>query len=545
MTFKGIDIEWVLNIMMANIIDFLNNHTFFTLLLIISLGYILGQISFKGFSLESSGILLVALLAGHLGVNVDPIFKIFGLALFIYAIGLQAGPRFFSFFKKEGMVLNLVAMGIVSIGALVTMGFILILGIDKATAIGIFAGALTSTPGLAAAQESTASSLTSIGYGVAYPIGVLLVIFYIKLLPRLLRSDPHKEAEQEKRALKTAPIMSWVIMIKNPSVFGKKLHEVKLPAATGAIISRLMRDNSIQIPQKNTILKEHDLVKVVGTQKALITAEIMLGQRTKDPIPGGMIEVQRFIITNKKLVGKTVAEINMTAAYNANITRIRRHGIDLPATSNQRLEWGDRVMVVGEKEIMEKLTEKFGNNIKHASAGNIFSIILGISIGMLIGMIPFSIGRVIQFQMGITGGILLSALILSNRPKLGFMIWRAPMSIVNFIREMGLVLFLAAVGTASGRSLFTVIRTQGFTLLLMSIVISLVPLVIITWIAHRRLKIRLLPLSGILTGGMTSTPGLAVASSLADSPSPMIMYASVYPIAMVSMIVWSKILAVL
>ncbi len=526
-------------------IDFLNNHVFLTLLLIISLGYILGQIRFKGFSLDSSGILFVALLAGHLGVNINPIFKTFGLALFIYAIGLQAGPRFFSFFKKKGLVISLVACGIVSIGALTTLACIWLLGVDKATAIGIFAGALTSTPGLAAAEEFTASSLTSIGYGIAYPVGVLLIIFYIKLLPRLLKSDPHLEARNEKRDAKTDPVFSWLIKVKNQSVFGKKLYEIKLPTVTGAIISRLMRDNSFQIPHKDTDLREGDLVKVVGTRNALKIAEMMLGEKTEDDLPEGSIEVQRFIISNKKLVGKTVAEIALKAGYNVNITRIMRNGIDLPATFNQRIEWGARVTVVGEKGIMDGLTEKFGNNIKQASAGNIFSIILGISIGMLIGMIPFSIGRVIQFQMGITGGILLSALILSNRPKLGFMIWRAPMAIVNFSREMGLVLFLATVGTASGSSLFMVIRTQGLTLLLMSVIIALIPMVIVTYIVSRQLKIKLLPLSGILTGGMTSTPGLAAASSLADSSSPVMMYASVYPIAMVTMIVWAKILAVL
>lgn len=523
----------------------LNQQPLLAMLLIISAGYFIGRITIKGFSLDSSAILFVALFAGHTGIVLPGMFRTFGLALFIYAIGLQAGPSLSRLFRKDGMRMNFLALVIVASGALTAFLSAKITGISPEIAGGIFTGALTSTPGLAAAQEATSSPMTSIGYGVAYPFGVILVILFIKLLPRLLRIDPIREAEDEAHSQAGDPLQTRQIEVTNPSLNGKTLAGIDFQAVTGAIISRMLRNGQVAIPHGQTTLQLGDVVRLVGTAKALDTAELLLGRTTAVEIPAGDIEMNRFIVTNRKIVARRIADINLAARYNATVTRIHRNGIDLPGSAGQKIEWGDRLTVVGEKTIMPSLKELFGNDIKQVHAGDIYSIILGIAFGILLGMIPISIGKVIHFKMGISGGILLSGLLLGNRSKTGFILWRAPAAIINFVRETGLVLFLSVVGCESGKTIFEVLSRQGFSLIAVTVLVALVPMALTTFIARRFLRMKLLTLSGLLTGGMTSTPGLAVATSLADSSSPMIVYASVYPIAMIGMIILVRLLILL
>lgn len=523
-------------------IPLLNQEPLLALLAIISVGYLVGRISVKGFSLDSSAILFVALLAGHLGIALPGLFKTFGLALFIYAIGLQAGPSFFHMFRKDGLIMNSMALVIVGSGALTAFLAAKLTGLDLALASGIFTGALTSTPGLAAAQELSSSAMPSIGYGVAYPFGVVLVILFMKLLPRLLKIDPGLEASAEAQAQARDPLQVSQIEVTNPALTGKSLAQIGFHTVTGTIISRLLHAGSVSIPRGQTILQTGDIVRVVGTPKALDTAEMLLGKRSSLEIPGGDIELNHFIVTNKRLVGQRIADINLASRYSANITRIHRNDIELPGQAHQKIEWGDRLTVVGEKEIMPLLKEFFGDDIKQAHAGDVYSIILGIAFGILLGMIPVSIGKVINFKMGISGGILLSGLILGNRCKTGFILWRAPAAIINLVREMGLVVFLAVVGCESGQTLFEVLGRQGISLISVTVLTALMPLLLTTFICHRFLKMKLLQLAGLLAGGMTSTPGFGVATSFSDSPTPMMIYASIYPIAMIGKIVLARIL---
>lgn len=523
----------------------LNSQPLLALLLIISLGYVIGRITVKGFSLDSSAILFVALLAGHLGIILPELFKTLGLALFIYAIGLQAGPSFFRLFRRDGMKMNLLAIAIVAVGALATFLAARLLKLDAALASGIFTGALTSTPGLAAAQEATGSSLTSIGYGVAYPFGVVLVILFIKLLPRLLRVDPRQEARCEEQANVGEALLTQQVEVTNPALDGKTLAKIDFQAVSGATISRLLRDGRVTIPHGSTPLRVNDIVRVVGTARALGTAELLLGRRSAVDFPAADVTVGQFVATNQRLVGQSIAAIDLAARHNATVTRIHRNDIELPARAQQKLEWGDRVTVVGERAAMPALRELFGDDLKQVHAGNIYAIILGIAFGILLGMIPVSIGRVIHFKMGLSGGVLLAGLILGNRSRTGFIVWRAPAAIVNFLRETGLVFFLAVVGCESGRQLLEVLGRHGIGLILATVLVALAPMALVTLIAHRLLGIGLLPLAGLLAGGMTSTPGLGTAASFSDSPTPMMIYASVYPIAMIGMILFVRLLALM
>ncbi len=523
---------------MSEVITFLGKQQVFTLFLIISIGYLIGRINIKGFSLESSAILFVAILAGHFGLKVPSHFKTIGLLFFIYSIGLQAGPKFLTFFKKDGLLLNMLAFSIVTIGAITTAITILFFHIKPETAIGLFAGALTSTPGLAAAQEATNSGLTSVGYGIAYPFGVIGVILFVKILPKIL--GKYQPAKNQKEG---NPILFQHNEVKNPAIFGKTLRELKFRTVTGCVISRIMRGNNIFIPKPETRLLENDIVRVVGTKENLENATNILGAISDKKIPQENLTVKKFVITNKEIIGKTVKEIALNSYFNATLTRIRRSGLEFPAMLEHKLEWGDRVTVVGEKEVMPALKNYFGDDLKALEEGSIYSVILGMVVGILIGMVPVSIGHTFSIKMGMTGGILLSGLVLSNLGKTGPIIWRAPGPIINFVRELGLVFFLAVVGVKAGETFASTIQSNGIILLLGGALITLIPMVTFLIINKLFLKIDYLRFSGIITGGMTSTPGLAAATSLSDSNLPMISYATVYPIAMISMVIWAKILA--
>lgn len=528
-------------------ITLLNSQPLLLVAGLIALGYAVGQIKIKGFALESSAILFAALIAGHYGLQIPDLFRNLGLAFFIYSIGLQAGPRFSAFFKKEGLALNLMAFLIVAFGALLTMIGVWLFGFGKEISIGIFTGALTSTPGLAAAVEASGSGQSSIGYGIAYPMGVIGVMIFIKFLPMMMRVKVKDVEQQEQEALKQdqLPVVSRHIEVTNPNVCGKTLKMINLSSMAGVVISRLARGSGVEIPNGASVLQKNDILRVVGAEDKIPGAVMILGELSDQEIPAGNLDLGRFAITNRKLLGKRIQEIGPMIKYSANITRVGRSGMDLPVNPAMKLEWGDRVSVVAEKQDMEQLKEFFGDDIKKAEEGNVFSIIAGIALGILIGMIPFAIGKVISFNLGVTGGVLLSAIFLSNRGHFGPIVWRVPYNIINFIRELGLVLFLCSVGADAGKTFISVIRQNGITLFIFGAFITLLPMFFILFFAVRKYQSSILHLFGLIPGGMTSTPGFAAATALTASETPAAIYAAVYPVAMLSMIIFSKIMAAL
>ncbi len=524
---------------------FLVNNPFLSLLLIISIGYLVGNIKLKGVSLGSSAILFVGLYAGSIGVEFPKILKILGLAFFIYSIGIQAGAKLRGFFKKETLVLNLIAFMIVAVGAVLSILGVVILGYKPALSIGIFAGALTSTPGLAAAEEATGSSLASVGYSIAYPFGVIGVIIFIKII-QMLYSTAIKDEENKEKELSEAQktnLTSREIKVTNPGVCGKSLMELKIPESFSCIISRLMRDEKEIIPSKNTILKKGDIVRVVGREEDIERVAIFLGEFSKEKIQERLLTVMNFIVTNKEIVGKTIRELKLKCSFNANITRVKRSGIDIPALASLRLEWGDRVTVVGEKASFEHFKKLFGDDVRKVDEANVFSIILGLAIGILVGALPVSFGHFLSFKLGITGGVLISGLLFSNIKKIGPILFIAPSNIVNFIRELGLVFFLSAVGVSSGKIFGTIIKTKGTGIILWGACTTIIPMVIAFFVSRYIFKVEILKLLGLIPAGMTSTPGFGAAQSSTESETPSIVYATVYPFAMLSMIVWAKILA--
>lgn len=531
---------------MDSLILYLQQHQIVLLLLIISLGFLFGRIRLFGFSLEASGILFIAMLFGHFGFTLNSDFQMLGLLLFIYAIGLQAGPSFLNMTKKHGKQLYFLVFLLISISALLTLGLAWFWQIDNSLAIGLFAGAMTSTPGLAAAQEATHSALTSTGYGVAYPFGVIGVILFVKLLPYMFRVNiaQEEQAFRESQQQGDTKVVSKFILITNKELDGKTLHELNFSDSIGAVVSRIMCEGKVIVPGGETVLHVGDIVRLIGSAAKLQSAIPYLGKITDEQnFETSHFESRRFVVTNKNIIDKTVAELNLSAVYQANITRIRRGGMEFIGEAHHRLQWGDRVRVAGEAAHMEELKQLFGDEMKKLETGDIFSILTGILLGIVFGLIPFSIGKIISFNFGLTGGVLLAGLVLSNRGKIGPVIWQVPVPIINFMRDFGLTLFLAVVGVKSGAHVLEIIQIQGLKLLFAGALLTLLPMAIVALIARMKYKMLLIELFGLLSGGMTSTPGLAVSTGMTTVQRPLVIYATVYPFAMILMMVWTKVLA--
>jgi len=527
---------------------------YFVLFLVIGLGIAVGKINIKGIKFELSAVIFVALLFGYLydfyniDFSIPPIIQDVGLVLFIYTIGMQAGPSFFSAFKEQGIKLLALAAVIVVTGGALAALFSLAYGVDMRMAIGLFTGALTSTPGLAAAIEATHSPMASIGYGIAYPFGVLGVILFIKISPKLFRVNLKKEEEAFKaQSLSNIPaITNQTFVVTNENIDGKSLAELNVRFMTKANISRIQRKNGdLVVPAPDVRLYQGDLLKAVGSEDALKRVEVLIGKTTEKIIPqSGNLQIKWFVISNEHVVNKSLAELNLIGNYHATITRIRRSGIDLTPRPSTQLRYGDKVLVSVYKGNVPQLTSLLGDSIKHISETSFLPVAFGIVLGILVGAIVIPLGS-LHFKLGLTGGVLLSSLYLSWKGKTGPVVWNLSGPANQLLRQMGLLLFLTPVGIRAGEQLTTAIAAHGFSLFGYGVLLTLIPMIIATVVGRFVLKINFLTLMGALTGGMTSTPGLSAAESMTETEAPQLAYAAVYPFSLVLVIIAAEIMAVL
>ena len=521
--------------------------SYFALFLIIALGFILGRIQIKGLSLDVSAVIFIALLFGHYGVVIPKDLGNFGLVLFIFTIGIQAGPGFFDSFRSKGKTLILLTLLIVGSACLTGVALKYTIGIDTPDLVGLIAGALTSTPGLAVAIDSTHSSAASIAYGIAYPFGVIGVILFIKLLPKLLRKDLAVEAKilESQRKGKHPPLRTATLRVTNAPIFGKTLAQLQLRAMTGAVVSRIKHGEKTIIPQAATVLQEGDLLKAVGNDQSLKQLALLIGETITNDLPfGSTQELQSLLVTNKNIINKTLGYLNLQRTFNCTVTRVRRSGIDLSPEPDLQLKFGDKLMVAGEKEDLKEVSQLFGNDEKKLSDTDFFPIATGIVLGVLVGKLNISFSDSFSFSPGLTGGILIVALVLSAIGKTGPIVWSMSGSANQLLRQIGLLLFLAEVGTSAGVNLVSTFQESGWTLFGVGMAITLIPMLVAALFGILVFKIPVLDLLGTLAGGMTSTPGLAAADSMSDSSAPSIAYATVYPIAMVLLILFIQFIAI-
>lgn len=514
---------------------------YFMLFFIIALGFLIGNIKIKGISLDVSAVLFVALFLGYLGFKLPHEFQTLGLILFMYTVGMQAAPGFFESFKKHGRQLFLVSLILISSATIIAVLIKYFSGLDKNMVVGLFTGALTSTPGLAAAIDSTNSPLTSIGYGIAYPFGVIGVIVFVKLLPKILKTDiKTAESDVEKQILENHPeIYPRTFILQNPNASGKTIGELKIRRITGAVISRVAHNNNIFTPSPSTVLYLGDKLHMVGPKKALQNVESIIGPAIDEELPlSNKYQVQWLLVTNKEVFGKTLRQINLSRIYSATVTRVRRSGIDLTPDPGLQLQMGDKIVVACSIENMKHVAVLFGNNDKKLSDTDFFPIAVGILLGILLGKLSISFGASFNLSIGLTGGVLFAALILGRIGRTGPLVWSMSGAATNLLKQLGLLFFLATVGTEAGSTIVDTFSNYGFSLFIWGAVITVLPMIITVFICNYIFKMNILNVLGALTGGMTSTPGLAAVESMTASEAPKIAYATIYPIAMVLLIIF-------
>jgi putative transport protein len=524
------------------------NQGYFVLFLIISLGIIIGNLKIGKFSLDLSAVILVALVLGHYGYVVPIEFQTIGLLFFIFTIGIQAGPGFFDSFSRGGSKLLLICLILLASAAGLTKIFSYIFDIDKALAVGIFNGALTSTPGLAAAIEATGSANASIGYGIAYSFGVIGVIVCLNLFNTLFKVNIAKEEEKYKNQIaeEFPDITNRNYIVENKNIDGKTLGELKLGSMAHAIVSRVKHLGEASTPNKNTRLFLGDIVKIVGTESALEKAGIIIGSLSTEEIPlEESHKVNWILVTNKKVINKSLGSLNLIKNYNATLTRIRRSSIDITPTADSRLRFGDKVLVACDSENMKNVMKLLGNEEKRLSESNFLPISLGIIIGVIVGSISIPVFGYFDFSLGMTGGVLTTALLLSKIGKTGNIIWSMSGGGNQLLRKLGMLMFLATVGTHAGSQIAETWALYGWTVVPIGIAITIIPMFIAVLVGHYILKLNFLVLLGVIAGGMTSTPGLGVIDNKTSCEASSVAYATVYPMALVLMIIFSKILAVI
>lgn len=518
--------------------------TIFALFVIIAIGFIVGRINIKGINLDVSAVIFVALFFGHIGVQIPDSLGNFGMVLFIFSIGIQAGPGFFATFKSKGKTMAVLALVLVFTAALTALGAGLFFDFTPAQAAGLLTGALTSTPGLATAKE-VAGDTAAISYSIAYPFGVIGVILFVKLLPKILKLDIKKE-EKKLKELDRAQypkVEASAFTVTNSHNTGIALKNLAIRTLTGAIISRVIRGDRSFIPHANDTLEIGDKVKAVGSEESLVKLTEMLGERITGDLPfQDNIVLSTALVTNKPIVGKPLISLNLQQNFGCTVTRIRRSGLDLAPDPMLKLQFGDKLSIVGNKEHMKEVFSLVGNQRSQISDTDFFPIALGIVIGVIVGNISISFDS-FSFNFGLTGGVLLTALLLSSIGKTGSVIWSMSPSANNLLRSLGLLLFLANVGCSAGATLVDTFMNSGWSMFIAGIFITLVPMIVATIVARVCFKLNLIELLGVLTGGMTSTPGLAAADSMCSGSAAAVAYATVYPVAMVFLIILTQVIS--
>ncbi len=526
--------------------DFLTDDNFL-IFVIIALGFILGRINIKGVSLGVSAVMFVALVFGHYGLKVPGTIQTIGLVLFLYTIGIQAGPGFFASFKKDGRRLALLAAGVMFTGGLLTWLLIKLFGVDSNIAVGLFSGAMSSTPGLAAAIDITGSPMASIGYTISYPFGVIGVIVFVRLLPKILKKDiATAEAEyQKEEAMEHPAIIQKHFVVENENVDGRKIRDLNIRQMTGAMISRIKHEGKPATVQADTVMHPGDIIRAIGTAEALEKIEQFLGPETQEEIKLQKNHaVRSLLVTNKEVVNRTIPELNMLVAYNAVITRIRRAGIDIVPDSKVKLQMGDKIIVSAKTADMPSIVRIFGNSNQDLSDTDFLPIAIGVVLGYVLGNISVSLGDY-AFSLGLTGGVLLIGLLLGRTGKTGPFVWTLSGAATQLLRQLGLIFFLVSVGANAGNHIVESFQQYGIELFLYGVTITLLPLILIVLVDRFWLKMNILSFLGALAGAVTSTPALAAVDPMTRTNAPHVAYATIYPIAMVLLIITVKILCVL
>ncbi len=522
---------------------------------VIATGIYLGKKKIGGISLGVTFVLFVGILMGHFGYVVNPevlkFIREFGLILFIFAIGLQVGPAFFSSFKEGGIRLNLLAVLIVvlNVGLAITIFFLNRDATSIPAIVGVMSGAVTNTPGLAAAQQAAAGNpaaadTMAMGYAAAYPLGVCGIIIAILLIKKIFKIDIKteiKQLEDESVAAQQAP-SKLTFEVTNRLVNGLTLVQLHDVIHCDFVVSRLMNAyNEVIIPTSQTVIHVGDKLKVIMSPQDEQAFRAVLGPEVDmewEENPHQVVS-RRILLTQPKYNGVSLGQLRLHTAYQLNATRVNRGGVDLLASAGLRLQMGDRITVVGALNDIERLADKLGNSMRRLNEPNLITVFIGILLGIILGSIDLGFGM----KLGLAGGPLVVAIILSRFGYKAKLITYTSSSASMLMRELGICLFLASVGIAAGqRFAETVFNLTGMWWVIWGFIITLVPLLAVGIIARKVYRINFLHICGLLSGSYTDPPALAYAGSSTSSDAPAVAYSTVYPLTMFMRVVAAQLL---
>ncbi|MBL8056764.1 MAG: hypothetical protein JNK29_08700 [Anaerolineales bacterium] len=543
-------------------VTLLLNNPLLLLFLVVAIGYPLGRIKVAGSSLGLAAVLFVGLAFGalHPDMKLPELIYQLGLVLFVYTIGLSSGRGFFASFRRKGLRDNALGLGVLLLAAGLTVALAVGLGLKNTYAAGLFAGALTNTPALAGVLDNLKNSVPQavrdatlaepvIAYSLAYPMGVVGMLLAIALVQRLWRVDYSAEAKHAQLpGAIDSRLQARTVRVTHAAATGRPLHELVRVHGWRVVFSRVKRGATLAIVTGQTQLEPDDLVTIVGAPEEIEHVTAALGETAQEhlELDRSELDYRRIFVSSSKVAGRRLRDLNLPQQYGALVTRVRRGDLDLLPDADTVLELGDRVRVLTRREQIEAITKFFGDSYRAVSEVDILSFSLGLALGLLLGLIPLPLPGGVELKLGLAGGPLIVALVLGTLERTGPFVWSVPYSANLTLRQIGLVLFLAGVGTRAGYAFFgTLLQGSGLALFLAGVVITLVAAFSLLWIGHRLLKIPMGLLTGMLAGVQTQPAVLGFAVEQARNDLPNIGYATVYPMATIAKIILAQIILAL
>ncbi|OSL44152.1 putative transport protein YidE [Escherichia coli H605] len=538
------------------------------LALVAVVGLFIGNVKFRGIGLGIGGVLFGGIIVGHfvsqagmtLSSDMLHVIQEFGLILFVYTIGIQVGPGFFASLRVSGLRLNLFAVLIVIIGGLVTAILHKLFDIPLPVVLGIFSGAVTNTPALGAGQQILRDLGTpmemvdqmGMSYAMAYPFGICGILFTMWMLRVIFRVNVETEAQQHEstRTNGGALIRTINIRVENPNLHNLAIKDVPILNGDKVICSRLKREETLKVPSPDTIIQLGDLLHLVGQPADLHNAQLVIGQEVDTSLStkGTDLRVERVVVTNENVLGKRIRDLHFKERYDVVISRLNRAGVELVASGDISLQFGDILNLVGRPSAIDAVANVLGNAQQKLQQVQMLPVFIGIGLGVLLGSIPvFVPGFPAALKLGLAGGPLIMALILGRIGSIGKLYWFMPPSANLALRELGIVLFLSVVGLKSGGNFVdTLVNGEGLSWIGYGALITAVPLITVGILARMLAKMNYLSMCGMLAGSMTDPPALAFANNLhPTSGAAALSYATVYPLVMFLRIITPQLLAVL
>ena len=520
--------------------------------LVSALGLYLGRIKIFGISLGITFVFFAGILAGHLGivVNKDMLYfaQSFGLILFVYALGLQVGPGFFSSLKKGGVAMNMMGLGVILLGLIMTVGLHWVTGVSLSNMVGLLCGAVTNTPALGAAQQAllqidpaNTKGVTdmALACAVAYPLGAVGVILAIIILRALFADKKQKDLKEQRDT--TTYVAEF--HVSNPAIYEKSIKDVMKLTDKHFVISRVWRNGKVSIPTSDTLLHEHDHLLIISVKSDVENIKVLFGEQenvdwNKADIDWNAIDSQlisrRIAVTRNRVNGVKLGSLRLRNLYGINITRVNRAGIDLLASPDLRLQIGDRLTIVGEANSVNTVGKILGDEIKRLNNPNLLAVFIGISLGMLLGALPITLpGMSTPVKLGIAGGPIIVGILMGAFGPRFHLTTYTTMSANLMLRQLGIIIYLAGLGIDSGVHFFeTVFRAEGLLWIGLGFLLTIVPVLIVGFIASQFFKLDYAHNVGMLCGSMANPMALSYANTTVDGDEPSVSYATVYPLSM-------------